>query len=171
MQPTDPFYQVLKENNFPEGDCVICGQKTIYQLYDSFSGSVDFVCHPDWNDDSLDCKEVWRYRTLNDHLCENRPEMEEDEYEDYFYKDRNWQHCIDSYKAYISSPEWKIKANAVKSNKGWCCEKCGSYYARKLPLDAHHKNYKNLYRETGKDIMVVCRKCHSDIHRKKRTNK
>jgi len=40
------------------------------------------------------------------------------------------------------------------------CQLCGFRYQ----LDVHHLSYKNLGNEKDEDLLVVCRRCHNDLH-------
>jgi 5-methylcytosine-specific restriction endonuclease McrA len=61
-----------------------------------------------------------------------------------------------NYQDYISSPEWKAKAEKAKQRAGYRCQVCNS--AEKL--EAHHRTYENLGHENTGDITVLCHECH-----------
>lgn len=63
------------------------------------------------------------------------------------------------YADYIKSAEWRRKSRCWRKQAGKC-EICGSTER----LECHHKHYKTLGKEKRKDIMVVCRTCHCEIH-------
>lgn len=126
------------------GYCVVCGNKTTQRLFNPKTKQGDFVCHIDREKESLDCKNVWRYRI---------------------------RHGIEwcDYHSYIESEEWKLKATRAKLLVGNKCENCCKSIGSILnagDLDAHHINYVNLYYETKRDIRVLCRNCHSKEHGK-----
>lgn len=125
------------------GYCVICKTKTTQRLHNPKTNQPDFVCHIDRERESLDCKNVWRYRI---------------------------RHGIEwyDYRSYIESKEWKLKATRAKLLAKNKCKKCNTSICSILnagDLDAHHKTYKNLYQETKSDITVLCRECHSKEHK------
>lgn len=66
----------------------------------------------------------------------------------------------DKYIRYLSSDSWRQKRNDALIFYGENCGVCGS----KFNLQVHHRNYKNLYRETMSDLMILCRHCHCDAH-------
>ncbi|MHA1213097.1 MAG: HNH endonuclease [Candidatus Heimdallarchaeota archaeon] len=68
-----------------------------------------------------------------------------------------------TYKEYIKSDEWKIKRAFALNRTGHRCEKCGSQYK----LEVHHKTYDNLYKESPKDLEVLCAKCHTEADEKR----
>ena len=61
------------------------------------------------------------------------------------------------YYDYIRSPEWREKAVSAKARAGHRCQVCN----QQGQLDAHHRSYSRLGRETPADITVLCRACHS----------
>lgn len=66
------------------------------------------------------------------------------------------------YKKYILSKAWqKVRMQAFDFYQNNCC-KCGNRYN----LQVHHRNYKNLYKETMIDVMLLCETCHLEHHRK-----
>lgn len=68
------------------------------------------------------------------------------------------------YKEYISSPAWKMKAQAAKERAGNRCMVCNS----DINIQAHHRTYERLGQELPEDITVLCAKCHelfSKTHR------
>ena len=66
-----------------------------------------------------------------------------------------------NYNEYIISDEWKQKSAIFIKSVG-SCENCG----RTKKLGCHHKTYKNLGKETKKDILVWCWDCHKYYHEK-----
>ena len=63
------------------------------------------------------------------------------------------------YYTYISSPEWRTKANAAKQRAGNRCQVCNRP-STEIQLDAHHRTYERLGHEPPEDITVLCRGCH-----------
>jgi 5-methylcytosine-specific restriction endonuclease McrA len=60
------------------------------------------------------------------------------------------------YNQYLLSPEWKRLQLQALQRANHKCEKCGS----DLNLQCHHKNFKNLYKETLDDLIVLCDQCY-----------
>lgn len=64
------------------------------------------------------------------------------------------------YKKYLLSKEWqRVRIRAFEFYQNNCC-KCGGRYN----LQVHHRNYKNLYKETMIDVLLLCEDCHHDEH-------
>lgn len=59
------------------------------------------------------------------------------------------------YKQYLLSPEWKKLQLQALQRANFKCEKCGS----DTNVECHHKNFYNLYRESLKDLIILCGKC------------
>jgi 5-methylcytosine-specific restriction endonuclease McrA len=71
------------------------------------------------------------------------------------------------YEVYIDSKEWNIKRRNKLAEKDYTCERCGycSYTSLvEIPLDVHHKTYKNFGNESPEDLEVLCRHCHNKEH-------
>jgi 5-methylcytosine-specific restriction endonuclease McrA len=68
-----------------------------------------------------------------------------------------------SYSDYLRSDHWadvKRRYRASKLNKGRC-HSC----REKKPCDLHHRTYKRLGEERLTDLFLLCRDCHSELHR------
>jgi hypothetical protein len=65
------------------------------------------------------------------------------------------------YHAYLQTPEWKAKAEAVKMRDNYLCQACLSAPAS----DAHHLHYQNIFNEPLFDLVSVCRSCHDKLHK------
>lgn len=66
------------------------------------------------------------------------------------------------YKEYLQSKHWALlRKKYIKSNT--VCASCGS----KDNLQLHHVSYKNLGNEFSADFLVLCDKCHKNIHKMK----
>lgn len=66
-----------------------------------------------------------------------------------------------NYKAYLKSNQWKEKRRTALEFYGNSCGLCGS----KHDLQVHHRSYKNIYKETMADLMILCETCHYRYHR------
>lgn len=64
------------------------------------------------------------------------------------------------YKQYLESREWRDRRAKVLEFYGSKCALCGNG----KNLQVHHKNYKNIFKETTDDLIVLCRECHSRHH-------
>lgn len=60
------------------------------------------------------------------------------------------------YEKYITSEEWRDKANEAKRRADYRCQVCYSQDR----LEAHHRTYLRLGREDDGDITVLCHDCH-----------
>ena len=68
------------------------------------------------------------------------------------------------YIDYLTSNEWKLKAQERQRIDGYKCQLCGSPKEDSI-LQVHHFTYKNLYREDiYKDLVTVCKPCHKKLH-------
>jgi hypothetical protein len=77
------------------------------------------------------------------------------------------------YLAYINSKEWKELKLDLLIKRGCRCEKCGIDKQPNL-IQVHHLTYDRLYNELETDLLLVCGKCHKEIHNikdKKKTQK
>ena len=76
----------------------------------------------------------------------------------FFYFNNKNKKWID-YKEYLKSDYWIELSNNLKAkfNK---CQLCGN----KQNLNVHHNNYDCLYKETEKDLIVLCKLCHRKFH-------
>lgn len=69
-------------------------------------------------------------------------------------------------KVYLKSPHWKM-IKRVMFEAYPRCQVCGS----QSTLDVHHRCYRNLYDVSARDLIVLCRRHHDEIHRLKRNGK
>lgn len=65
------------------------------------------------------------------------------------------------YYRWINSNAYRKKRNEKLKEVGYKCELCGS--AKNLQV--HHITYDNLGYEPLDDLLVVCRKCHEELHK------
>lgn len=66
----------------------------------------------------------------------------------------------EKYRAYLRSDEWACKRDLAIRTWGNECQLCGS----SKNIQIHHRTYDRVFNEDVDDLMVVCAKCHSDIH-------
>jgi len=71
------------------------------------------------------------------------------------------------YADYLNSIDWKGVKTRLFQERGKRCELCNS--ARNI--EVHHTTYKNIFREKMEDLMVLCFRCHRNIHSKQVTAK
>lgn len=64
------------------------------------------------------------------------------------------------YEAYLCSPEWWGKRNAVMDRASGRCERCGA-----MAMCVHHLTYIRKYNERIEDLTALCDDCHHSIHR------
>ena len=62
-----------------------------------------------------------------------------------------------NYQDYLDSPEWKIIRDATVSRAGGRCQICDS----NKYVTAHHRNYSMLDSEDGRNLIAICKECHS----------
>jgi hypothetical protein len=60
---------------------------------------------------------------------------------------------------YLKTDHWKqLKKEMLQANP--TCRLCNS----PSKLDVHHRHYRSLYNVTLDDLIVLCRRCHADLH-------
>lgn len=64
------------------------------------------------------------------------------------------------YKQYLLSPEWRQKRLKILQ-RDKCCRACKS----ESWLQVHHLHYWNIYKEKDEDLLVLCYKCHDELHK------
>jgi 5-methylcytosine-specific restriction endonuclease McrA len=64
------------------------------------------------------------------------------------------------YQEYLQTPHWQLKRRKKLRLSGYRCERC----AGKSELHVHHITYLNRGDERMKDLMVLCKKCHTLHH-------
>lgn len=65
------------------------------------------------------------------------------------------------YYDYLKSPEWKVKTiqiNSIYNNKCAFCQSTNN-------LNVHHITYKHLYYEPLGDLILLCKPCHTLLHK------
>lgn len=67
-----------------------------------------------------------------------------------------------AYRKYLTTKEWKEKAEKFKAAWGNRCALCKS----PVHLSVHHLNYDCLGKETISDVLPLCNSCHTRVHRK-----
>lgn len=61
--------------------------------------------------------------------------------------------------SYLHSPEWQRLRNQIYQ-RDQSCRLCGSTDH----LNVHHRHYRSLANEHPNDLVLLCYKCHSDLH-------
>lgn len=64
------------------------------------------------------------------------------------------------YNAYLRSPEWREKSQAVLKRANFVCEGCGKARA----TQAHHVTYRHVGAEFLWELRAVCNACHERAH-------
>jgi len=65
-----------------------------------------------------------------------------------------------SYRAYITSPEWKSRRARVMKRCGGICEGCGDSAA----VEVHHLTYRHFMEEFLFELVGLCQPCHERYH-------
>lgn len=65
-----------------------------------------------------------------------------------------------SYSDYLSSPHWSRVKRWIHKRDGDKCTVCNG----KNSLLVHHREYKNIGKERGSELTLVCKACHTEIH-------
>jgi hypothetical protein len=66
------------------------------------------------------------------------------------------------YNKYLKSDYWIGIKEQVLERDSYKCRLCGS----KECLNVHHSTYNNLYNEDLNDLITLCKRCHSNYHKK-----
>ena len=64
------------------------------------------------------------------------------------------------YEQYIQSDAWRLQRQLLIAEHGAKCDLC----KRTNELNVHHLNYERLGNERADDVIVLCIRCHNDIH-------
>lgn len=73
----------------------------------------------------------------------------------------------EEYKEYLQSEDWRlIRVKRLRADN-FTCQKCGS----KQNLQVHHLTYERVGCECIKDLITLCKDCHSEVHGIKEVNK
>ena len=67
------------------------------------------------------------------------------------------------YYDYLKSNQWREKRKLALQFYGYNCCLCSS----KHNIQVHHRNYRNLFRESMEDLILLCESCHHQFHKKK----
>ncbi|MCP3471370.1 HNH endonuclease [Bradyrhizobium sp. CCGUVB1N3] len=63
------------------------------------------------------------------------------------------------YADYLTSPEWRAKADAVLAREDGNCQRCGD-----PAREVHHRTYERLFNELLDDLEALCVRCHRLVH-------
>lgn len=64
------------------------------------------------------------------------------------------------YQAYLNSPKWQATRKRLYKLYDYKCDSCGS----PKNLCVHHITYENLGEEKDEDLVVLCQRCHRQLH-------
>ena len=78
--------------------------------------------------------------------------------------DRSW--VEPTYEDYISSAGWEKRRADYFAGHARKCFACGA----RDKIQLHHKTYARMGRELDEDLMPLCERCHSEVHRIQRTS-
>lgn len=65
------------------------------------------------------------------------------------------------YNEYLKTPEWQLRRKNHLRSAGYKCQLCNN---GDTVLDVHHRTYENRGDEHYRDLIVLCRDCHSKFH-------
>lgn len=70
------------------------------------------------------------------------------------------------YEEYITSEEWRKKAQERAKIDGYQCQMCGSKGTMNNKLQCHHFTYRTFPNENiWKDLITLCTNCHKSVHK------
>jgi len=67
-----------------------------------------------------------------------------------------------NYHSYLKSEEWRVRREKLVFESAGQCGLCFKYIGGKGVV--HHISYDDLFKETGKNEIYICRSCHEDRH-------
>lgn len=73
----------------------------------------------------------------------------------------------EEYKEYLQSEDWRLIRESRLRADNFTCQKCGS----RQSLQVHHLTYERVGCECIKDLITLCKDCHSEVHGIKEVNK
>lgn len=65
------------------------------------------------------------------------------------------------YHRYLRSDKWSNKRRAVLQRFNYTCAKCG---AKNTLFNVHHLTYKHIYNERNYELILLCERCHFQLH-------
>lgn len=68
-----------------------------------------------------------------------------------------------SYQDHLDSDKWKEFRLNILEKYNNTCQKCGSKFDAR-DLHVHHLHYRSFGNEKDEDVLLVCVKCHEEIH-------
>lgn len=83
-----------------------------------------------------------------------------------FDDDRLEQLAAMPYRAYLTSPEWAERREAIRDRAHYRCESCGGTHR----LQVHHTTYERRGYEWPSDLKLLCDPCHTACHVDTRLN-
>lgn len=69
-------------------------------------------------------------------------------------------------RVYLRTEHWRKVSAEARARANHRCERCGARGSYKA-LDVHHVSYAHLWREYPVDLQVLCRACHTKIHKRR----
>ena len=73
-------------------------------------------------------------------------------------KEQEW------YRRYLKCEHWQMLRLEVLKRSGGACEICGFKPYQRGNLQVHHLTYSNVGNEKLDDLIVVCPRCHMELH-------
>lgn len=70
----------------------------------------------------------------------------------------------ETYKRYLKTHHWQQLRQQALDRANGKCEMCGYIPWKKGVLQVHHKTYINVGNESLDDLIVVCARCHMELH-------
>ena len=73
----------------------------------------------------------------------------------------------EKYAKYLRTAKWKRKREKILERDNHTCQNktCGSHKT----LVCHHRHYRNVFNERDEDLVILCRRCHDKIHKRRKS--
>jgi 5-methylcytosine-specific restriction endonuclease McrA len=126
--------------------CLECGAPTSSALAQK---GVDLAAVPAWDHD-LPNSFASRARAMRAAVEQERAQVAE-------VRSQQWW---DDYNAYLRTPEWARRREAVLERDGYLCRGC----LRRPAEHVHHLTYAHVGHELAFELVSLCRSCHERAH-------
>lgn len=79
---------------------------------------------------------------------------------------KDTKEIANSYNDYLSTKHWDKMKNKIRTKYNYTCQMCHKNLKDDISkLHVHHLTYSHIGNERINDLILLCEKCHSDIHK------